>query len=67
MSERASTYQAGIDATEGVKDILAAYATHHGHVELCLYAEMRKSGKKAAAFKNAIWWSSALPHVTSMP
>jgi len=52
MSERASTYQAGIDATEGVKDILAAYATHYGHVELCLYAEMRKSSKKAAASKN---------------
>lgn len=52
MSERTSTYQARIAATEDVASVLDAYAVHYGHVERCLYADMRKSGKKAVAFKN---------------
>ena len=52
MSERASTYQARIAPTEEDKAILVSYAAHYGHVERCLYADMRKTDKKAAAFKN---------------
>jgi IS605 OrfB family transposase len=52
MSEHTSTYQARIAATEDVESVLDAYAVHYGHVERCLYADMRKSGKKAVALKN---------------
>ena len=52
MSEHTSTYQARIAVTEDVESLLDAYAVHYGHVERCLHADMRKTGKKAAAFKN---------------
>jgi IS605 OrfB family transposase len=52
MSARTSTYQARIAVSEEAEDILAAYAAHYGYVERCLYADMRKTGKKAASFKN---------------
>lgn len=50
--EHISTYQARISGTEEVETLLAAYAAHYGRLERCLYADMRKSGKKAASFKN---------------
>lgn len=52
MSEHISTYQARIATTEEAESLLAAYTSHYGHVERCLYADMRKAGKKAASFKN---------------
>src|SRR5208282_3926214 len=52
MSEHISTYQARITVTEETEILLSSYAAHYGHVERCLYADMRKAGKKAVSFKN---------------
>jgi len=53
MRKHVSTYQARIAVSAEVEPILAAYAAHYGHIERCLYADMRKNGNPAASFKNA--------------
>ncbi len=56
MSDHISTYQARITVPGEIESVLSAYAAHYGHVERCLYADMRQSGKQTASFKNEYLW-----------
>ena len=50
---RQSTFQTRIPVSQDEDLILAEYAVQYGHVERCLYADMRRSGLRMASFKNS--------------
>ena len=54
MSEMAATFQGRLrDLTPEQETLLAAYAERYNRAERTLYADMRRTGKRASAFKNA--------------
>ena len=52
MSDQTSTYQARVIVTPETETFLDQYTRHYNCVERTLYADMQKSGKPAASFKN---------------
>ena len=53
MAERMATFQGRLILSLEENAFLADYADRYGRVERTLYADMRRTGLKAAAFKNA--------------
>lgn len=52
MSNQSSTYQAGLRLHPEQEEFFSGYAGHYNYVERMLYADMQRSGAKAATFKN---------------
>jgi IS605 OrfB family transposase len=52
MSNQSSTYQARLTLNPEQEGFLFGYAGHYNYVERMLYADMQKTGAKAATFKN---------------
>ena len=51
MNENIATYQGRLVLTLDQQAFLAGYADHYNHVERILYADMQRTGRKAAYFK----------------
>jgi hypothetical protein len=52
LNENIATYQGRLVLTSDQEVFLSGYADHYNHVERTLYADMQRTGKKAASFKN---------------
>ena len=52
MSNQSATYQSRLPLTLDQEMFLSGYAGHYNFVERKLYADMQKTGKAAASFKN---------------
>jgi len=51
LNENIATYQGRLVLTLDQQAFLAGYADHYNHVERILYADMQRTGRKAAYFK----------------
>ena len=53
MSNYSATYQGRLTQSAVLDAFLSEYANHYNHVERSLYADMRRTRKAAASFKNS--------------
>jgi IS605 OrfB family transposase len=52
LSTSSATYQGRLTLSSDQEQFFSTYAFHYNHVERTLYADMQRSGNKAASFKN---------------